>query len=372
MTASSYFEFTITFLNEYGIWCLIGMIALFFCSLWIWTAIENRKEKESKPKYVNKATFIKIIAVMLLPFLTWLFIGEINPSYLGYGYSTNGLDIIAHGDNALCVMDYITQSAGKGGSIAIYRIQGLNMNTGIKEFRKLISHKCEAQGANNNLVWIKVKEGRNDYNLTGITINSGETIKTITKDYLTQHVPELNAGVYEFDYNPKTLLLDVTSKDGLKLAINPESNAKIDSVAEKEVRRNLDTHVITDNAGNRIITLDRQGEREKLADKNGKTIPSDLFFLKSQFLQIDTIAQQVFIFSYQTLEKKNFLIRCVSLDGKLIWEASQENMKVGDFFESEPRFRDSFFYKENLIVGVDGFVFSLNKQTGQLNWVTRF
>jgi outer membrane protein assembly factor BamB len=66
------------------------------------------------------------------------------------------------------------------------------------------------------------------------------------------------------------------------------------------------------------------------------------------------------------------LIRCVSLDGKLIWEASQENMKVGDFFESEPRFRDSFFYKENLIVGVDGFVFSLNKQTGQLNWVTRF
>lgn len=368
----SFLDFIITFLSEYGIWLIFTLIGIFMGIIWIGIAIENRKEKkQEKVKILTKKSSIQMLIVVFIPFFIWLFVSEINPSYFGYGYSTNNLNIVSHQDSALWGIDYYVQSGGGIGSSTIYRIQGINLNNGKKLFKKMFSYAYDIEGTFHQLVWMKTEVAEDEFELEGINIFTGKTVNVITKNSLQQNVPELSSGVYEFSYNSKTNLLDVISKDGLKINVDPENYAKKDSAIENDVRSNIDKYSIHDLKGNTIITMIRDGEREKLYDKTRQVIPSNLFFLKGQFICLDTISQSVFTFSYETLEQKNFLIRSVSYSGKLLWEVNQQTLGVGDFFVSEPNFETSFIYKDALILGLNGFVFSLNKKTGELNWLTR-
>ena len=137
MNPTSVFEYSITFLEEYGIWCILGLVSCFFAWIWIKTAMESRKGKDDKKKVVTKAMLIKTVGIMFIPFFCWLFVAEINPSYFGYGYSTNGIDVLAKEDSTLWLSDYYTRSTGGQGSYCTYRIQGINLNDGTRAFKKL-------------------------------------------------------------------------------------------------------------------------------------------------------------------------------------------------------------------------------------------
>lgn len=292
----------------------------------------------------------------------------INRHYFGYGYSTNGIAIVAHEDNALWSLDFHGSSgAGTGAeSSVVYRIQGIDLTNGEKLFKKLVPHYLEVEGNSNRLVWVKIQDG-----LLGMDIFTGKTTRTINEKVLMEAIPQLSNGVYEYKYNSKTLLLDIVSKDDLKLSVDPSTLQRVENSLEANGSLRVREHSIYDGKDRKIIEFERNSEREKLIGKDGQEIVTDLFFLKGRFLAIDTLSQRIFTTSYETLDENRFLIRCVTPNGKLQWESNQDELEVGDFFERQPKFKSSFLYRDALIVVFDGFVFSLNPANGHRNWLTR-
>ncbi len=363
---SSVFNYIITFFEVYGIACMIGVLFVFFIGLWIGTAIENRKKKEDLKKPITKGGLIKIVLIMAVPVCCTLFITNVNPNYFGYGYANDDFSADLHEGNLLWGIDEYRTSSGKSRTVVIYRIQCLDLKTGKRQFKKLIDDDLKIEGKTPHIVWATIDE-----ELTGLDINTGKAIKTINKKTLQQTIPGLSGGVHEYKYNQKTSLIDIVSEEGEELSIDPATGLKVISPAEKDNRAEMDKKYISDTSGTRIITLYNEGERQRLGNENKEVINKGLFFLKGQFIQYDTLLKQAFTFSYEKLDETNFIIRALSLGGKLLWEAKQDTLKIGDFFESQPRFLNAFFYEEALIVVTDGFVFSLNKANGNLNWLTR-
>jgi hypothetical protein len=351
----------ITFLKIYGVACFLGLTFVFVASYYI---LHDRVKK--LPKFVNISLIILLLAI---PSLLFIFSSIINPNYLGYGYSINGFEVVAHQDNVLWSQDYYVTSGGKFGSSAQYRIQALNLNNGQKLFNKLSSNKFKIQGSSNHNVWMNT-----DKEIIGLDIQTGKVTTTINEQNLIQAIPELSSGIYEINFNKKTSFIDIKSKDGLDLTVNPATLKKVIIQEKQEADAailKIDDQCIHYPSGERILTLDRQGERQTLEDGNKKKLNQDLFFLGGKFLQIDTVAKIAIILSNETLEKTNYLIRCVSLQGKLIWEGKQDILKIKDFYNPNPSYKMSFIYNNDLILAFDGFIISLKLSNGEVNWRAR-
>ncbi len=351
-------DFSITFCEAYGLWIMAVLIFLGF------VIVIGAKACKIK---LSSTVFLWITLIFaVFPIACAFFVFDLNPRHGGYGYAVDNFEVVAQEDNILWGIDYRTTPGGGatgGGGVAIYRVQGLNLDSGTKLFRKLIPYEFKALGDKNHLVWVSTGK-----EVLGMDLMSGETRITINEQNLMEKFPELAKGVYEYKYNTNTSLVDVVSKDGTSISIDPVANIKIDHAATSLTKSEHD-------AGN-LDTLRRKitfkGDiRQKLTDANGHILNEDLTFLKGEFLLFDKASERALVMSYETLDKKKFVLRYLSLDGKLLWEAKQHDLKVGDFFNSEPRFEKAFLYKDKVIMAFYGFVFSLNVSNGHLNWLTR-
>ncbi len=221
-------NFIITFWWVYGFLALILILFIGFASMF---AMEALKIKLSFKVF---APFTFVFAV--LPFLLFIFVDFINPYLLGLGYTTDNFEVVVHEENVLWGMDDWFLSGGGYGSVIVYRIQGIDLDTGKKLFRRSIADYFKAQGNKNELVWVSTGEELAD--LLGIDLKTGQTKITINEKYLIKNFPELSKGVHKYTYNPKTSLVDVISKDGKTLSMDPEKNTKIDHPVEIEEPEN--------------------------------------------------------------------------------------------------------------------------------------
>ncbi len=371
----SFLDFSIAFFYVYGIWCIFVLMSLFMLLVYAGAVAENRKIKEDTEKYLPRKLFIALILFfVVLPFACWLFVAQINPRYVGYGYSTDNFKVVVQQDNVLWGMNKWTISGTHNRGSGIYRIQGINLDSGKKLFKRLIPYHFKTIGHKNHLVWASTGK-----DIVGMDISSGETRITINDNNLMKKFPKLARGVYKFSFNPKTSLFDVLSKDGFRISIDPVANTQVNHPVESVTKSiyKIDDQGILENLSSisedyaRIIAFDQGNIKQNLLDKNRQALNKDLTFLKGKFLLFDNVASKALIMSYETLDKKEFILRCLSLDGKLLWEAKQHDLKVGDFFNAKPEFEKALFYKDKVIMAFDGFVFSLDSSDGHLNWLTR-
>ena len=355
-----YLDKSITFLELYGIWTLLGI--LFIVSI-VFMVISDRKKEIPKP------VFITAVSLFLgLPFVLFIFLYFINLEFLGYGYATRKSTVVAKDDNIIWVQDYSIQSSGGEGSSMIYRIQGLDIEKVEKMFRKTISTSFEIKGTDQNIVWAEKNE-----ELVGIDISSGTVRFTINEEILMKDFPELAIGVHEYHYNNETYLVDLKSKDGLSFSIDPYVKVKVNPprISEKKDFCTVNDYTILNREGSVIVKLKSEGERLKLYGPEDSLLNKELFFLKGRIIQLDSSAQNFYTVSYKTLDKDNLLFRCISLKGELIWEANQKELNASDFFTNTPSYESSFFYKDQLIVALDGFIISLNRSDGKKKWMVR-
>ncbi len=351
-------DFITTFFDVYGVACFI--IATF---LGFGISIIAKK-------IPPKVSMTLILFFVVLPFTCWIFASQINPRYVGYGYAVKDFKVAVQEDSVLWIINssWISNYSETGGESEImYRIQGLNLDSGTKLFRKLIPDEFETLGHKNHLVWASTGKG-----IIGMDLMTGETRITVNEQNLMGQFPEFAKGVYEYKYNPKTFLIDVISQDGLRISVDPVSNVKVDHPIESatEEHYEVNNYGISKKYEKSIISLDRN-VRQKLVNQYGDVLNNDLVFLKGKFLLFDEPSSKVLVMSYETLDKKGFILRYLSLDGKLLWQAKQHDLKVGDFFNAEPEFEKALFYKDKVIMAFEGFVFSLDSSDGHLNWLTR-
>jgi hypothetical protein len=108
-----------------------------------------------------------------------------------------------------------------------------------------------------------------------------------------------------------------------------------------------------------------------IRNNNNQILNPDLSFLDGQFLHVFSDLKQMVILHYETTENTDFILSCVSFDLKLQWQVRKKDLQTQDYFSKSTNLRLSAIHKNDLIFTVGGFVYSINTQTGKLNWQTR-
>jgi hypothetical protein len=353
-------DFITTFFKNYGFVCLIGLFIAVLLFLWF---VKYRK------KHVPGQAAVTAFASVIIIFILWLFLNGINSKYIGYGYCTGKFKVLACGDNVLWGMDEFT--TGKGNDLKIYRIQGLDLDSGWKLFRKLIDHHFEYIGYKKHLMWAYTEESGN--NVIGMDPVSGK-VRVITDKYnLMKRAPDLSKVIYKYSSGSHAPMAAIAPK-GSQDTAGERNRAHLDAEIFPEKMNDQKTYELNASkfsAGNGSVITFSKGEKQKLSDDKGNALNNELDFYSGKFLLFDELAEKLVVLSYATPENKEFILRYLSSDGKLVWEARQSDLKVGDLFNSEPNFEKVFIYKDKLIFSFEGFVFSLDSFNGQLNWLTR-
>ena len=66
--------------------------------------------------------------------------------------------------------------------------------------------------------------------------------------------------------------------------------------------------------------------------------------------------------SYETTDKINFLLTGISTDMKQLWQINQKDL------DNSNELKHSTRYKDNFIFNLDDTYYSINAQTGAVNW----
>lgn len=403
----SFFNFLITFISEYGLWCFFGVIFIGGSFILF---------KEDKKGSLSRKVTIAAMATIITTAITYVFISYINPNYTCVGYSTNSFKVIKQEENVLACMNEIGYTGGKTMGHGIYRLQGLNLDDGKIIYRISCRRYDHVLGCQNQIVWLK--SAYKELDVRGIDIKNGETKLTVDEDYLKGKFHELQSGVYSCEYNTETQLFDIVSKEAIHLSLNlltgkkEDANLKItvparynvasneitdvyqttkakmevehtrlhlDSIRDKQLQSNLtyaqldaEYEKLPDNAYKQEGFISLRGEeRQKLFNQKGEVLNNELSFLMGGFVLYDSLTQNSFIISYKTLDKIEFTLSCVSITGKLLWKAGKSDLHVGDIFNKNPEYTMAFIYHKKAIFVFEGFVLSLDKDTGSVNWLTR-
>lgn len=354
-------DFLVTVCWVIGIWAILVLIPVIMTCVIV---VEEKKLKMPQKVYVAFTA-----AFVVIPMVCAFFVLIINPYFFAFGYATDNFEVVANEENVLWGMDYWILPGGDagGGSSIVYRIQGLDLDNGRKMFRRPIADLLEVHGENDGLVWASADQ----YELVGIDIRTGQTRVIVNEEYLTKNFPELAEGVHEYRYNRETRLVDVVSKVGTKISVDPVKKVKVEA---KPVEENAERYEMYDSgiSENYQTILTLKGDTvEKLADGEGNILNDDVTFLEGKFILHDRAAGKVVILSYATLDKEEFILRSFNEKGELLWESDQKKLGVGDIFIPHPPFEKALYYQGNAVVAFNGFVISLDGSTGQLQWRVR-
>jgi hypothetical protein len=184
----------------------------------------------------------------------------------------------------------------------------------------------------------------------------------------------IDIGFFSPNYRLQIVNLDNGKKAETKMSSNSDDFAKEKRTIENEHRKQyyIYPNSISDSLQKTIVELKTlKGLRKGLFDNNNHRLNENLFFLDGEFLLFDKSSQVFITLSYETLDKINFILRCISTEGKLIWETKQAKLKVGNFFNKKPILEKSFFYQDNIVYYFTGFAFSLKTNNGEVNWLTK-
>jgi len=403
----SFLNFVITFISEYGLWC-------FFAVIFLGGGFLIFKE-DKKGLLSRRVMFVAITGISTVT-VTYTFISYINPNYTCLGYSTKDFKIVMREGNILSFMNEIGSTTSKTMGYSIYRIQGLNLDDGKIIYQKSCRRYNEVIGCEHSLVLIQ--SAYKGLDIRGIDGKTGETKTTVDEDYLKNTFPELQSGVYSYNFNSQTELLDIVSKESthmsfdfltgkigngafkekriLHYSVTPNEiidiiqttkakaetknkRSHLDSIRDKQLQSNLtyaqldaEYEKLPNNAYQEEGFISLKGdERQKLCNQKGEVLNNELSFLNGEFVLYDSLTQNSFIISYKTLDKIEFNLSCVSIKGNLLWKADKSNLHINDFFNKDPKYMTAFIYNKNAIFVFEGRVILLNKDSGSVIWLTR-
>lgn len=302
-------------------------------------------------------------------FAVLIFMGILNPTIFGYGLIQDDFKFIAVQGNVLWGEDSILMGDGDGGiSSEMYRIYGVDLDKGTRVFRNFMGPNFDILGIKNGWVWAK-----RDKNLVGYDFATGGQKVLLNEQTITKYSPKLEKGVFSYNLNPKTLLVDVTTKDGTEISIDPSadfisSSVAVDHENDLEIE---DTRIIRDNYAELFALSD--AAKKQLMDGQGHVLNDQLFFLDGKFLQYDEKTQRVFITSSTSLDvnDRGYVLRSLSLNGDLMWELKDSDLEESNFYNIEPRPDAAVIYKDQLILAAGNVLFSLNISDGHVKWKTQ-
>jgi hypothetical protein len=125
------------------------------------------------------------------------------------------------------------------------------------------------------------------------------------------------------------------------------------------------------------------GKLVQLFSNKGHLLNEALNFIYGTFLYNLPDTKQFLVLSYETTDKSNFIINCISSeDFTLKWQLKQNALDANDFFTKDNvtqtrryNYTATMEYPDvvgqSFVFAIQGFVFSVDLASGKLNWKTR-
>ncbi len=331
-------------------------------------------------------SFFTIIFILVIPAIIFTFSYYAGSVY-GFGYATN-FKANLNNEKWLCFITEGTfkmHNRGRRSSDINCRINVINPKTGERIYRKVLGDYSEAIKLKGDT--LLYKEGGSSFVL--YDINKGAEIAHVSHWNLQDSFNEFSSGVDEIKYGKYSGTLEATAKNGKMYYIDPflmklyTENPKLDKAhySNDDVRaETFDLKISKDNT----VELNRKhdGVLFELVDENKKIIIAD-DLIEARIIGHSWELKRYLIESYETTEKDNFIISCFSYEGKLLWQLKQTALDANDFFTKDNTSGSSRYagytstmdthqvVAENFVFTIQGFVFSVDINSGKLNWKTR-
>jgi hypothetical protein len=203
-----------------------------------------------------------------------------------------------------------------------------------------------------------------------------ERLRIDERDLLV--IPELAAGVVSYELQPETLLIRVLTQDGRFYEVDPVKLKIVPPEKRIQRGRRYNGSIYRESAvGDTITRIQRDyfrlwGEpRRKLTDGNLHPINTGWEFLLGWLLEPVPSPDQLFVVSYHTLEKKEYTLTGMSLQGEVQWQVLGRELKLPrlPFSAYKGReIRETTSFGRHLILVIGGSLVALDRETGKQDW----
>jgi outer membrane protein assembly factor BamB len=359
----SNFDLLVTVLDSSTSWCITSVIALFlFLILLLGRVFPFRRINGNNKLKLFLSVLITLPLVTII--LLWIFIGYINPNYLGYGYSTQIPTIIVNDEHSLWLLDRNTNYYPEMGSKDTYRIQGVDLSNGKKQFRRIFNAPIEVRYISNGKVWLQLENG-----LILLDLNNGKTIQAFNRENLAAENPSIKGKIHEFYLDTPSCRIVILLTDGSRELINTiPTKSKVKPKIPRYWQPTLDGQQLLNADGEIQFSLKADGARANLIGIDQQPLASELYFLNGRFIAADT-KQRIFLFSEEQLGGTRFLLHCLTKEGKLRWQHVYETPRSKELSKQE--FITAFMDQGNLVIQVGQLIMCLDSSSGKTKWSIR-
>jgi hypothetical protein len=323
----------------------------------------------------------RVLVMILVPGSTVLFI-YLAGSVYGFGYVDKFI-ANTNSNKWICLVSEGTfRMHMKGGGKTVgNRLYLLDSKTGDKIYRTVIgdfSKVIRLQG--DTLLY---QSGHSAFVLYNVRKNM--PVATLDAETLPVQLKEFSMGVEDCSYDKETRSIKASAKDGKIYYIDPfsmkaQATNPVPDKAGKKLR--FESQFIQLDSIHSISLKNKDSDDKllQLVDKGGKAVTSEGDFLYAEFVANATKLNRFVVLSYETTDKSNFILTCISHDYKVLWKIKQSELGASDFFSKKmeagkyannPTIDFPKVLDESLIFTIQGFVFSVDLNTGKVNWKTR-
>lgn len=338
-----------------------------------------------RPKIMKgkDGTFGEVCIVMGYAFVVMMTAGMANPLWWGFG-TPEAVREIRYVDEKLLVIDHIrTMGSETDEGTPCSRVHVIDPETGEKQLRFTLGEEADLVGVHGDtLVVVKYNEA------TAYSLTDGHEYATYSQETLPDLFPELSSGIANIMWGGGSSIMEITANNGemyeLDLTTGWFYEATVENQErEMEVTEKLycdDEEIKLDDVENGYYSptkysldgIDGNQYALYFQDSHDSILNKQVSFLDGEFIGVNNKDSTCIILSYETLEHQEFILTCLSLDGKeVVWEIHQAQ------YNSEYNFTDYWKphtgYNENtnqLTFWIEGDVYCVDAATGELLWQT--
>ena len=162
------------------------------------------------------------------------------------------------------------------------------------------------------------------------------------------------------------------------MKLQTEAPKKENDDADTSVYRFISDYLEIDRQHLFRMQSKKDGPLNQLTDKAENVVADNLLY--ASLIGNSVKLQRFLVKSYETTDKNNFIITCISYEGKQLWQIKQSSFKADDYFtRSNSTGRYSYtstmdkhkMNGDSFIFTIQGFVFSVDLNSGKTNWSSR-
>lgn len=296
-------------------------------------------------------------------------------SFFHFGFA-NSFEQFLFSDKYMCLLEHYEHGDDME---SVYMLHVVDLQTGDRLNRKYMSYSCDINSISGNYILLRKKQ---EYFLKNYVTQKDSII--YNKEFFKSHFNVFSSGINKIDYqqiifgNQKIDALQISANNGFVYFFDYKANKLYTSDEINRAYNNETDSIQISNyeiyyKQHTLFALAYKSGTDNvyyLTDKNKNQI-SDKLFIYAQFVGFSKDLGIMFIQSFETVQKYEYILTAVKIDGNILWNFKSADIKRYKANKYEAKMD---FFKpigNNVYFNINGLVVCLDAISGQIIWKTQ-